>query len=72
LKITRRGLMLATGGAAMGRGRAAELQCVRLGVLHTVSPAPSYIAKERGYFATLGIDLTFVFFEAAQPIAAPR
>jgi NitT/TauT family transport system substrate-binding protein len=43
---------------------------VRLGLLHTLSPAPFYIAQERGYFRDEGIDLTFRFFQAAQPIAA--
>src|SRR5579872_6622626 len=43
---------------------------VRLGMLHTLSPAPFYIAQERGYFRDEGIDLTFRFSEAAQPIAA--
>src|SRR3954468_5550240 len=43
---------------------------VRLGLLHTLSPAPFYMAQERGYFRDAGIDLTFRFFEAAQPIAA--
>jgi NitT/TauT family transport system substrate-binding protein len=43
---------------------------LRLGLLHTLSPAPFYIAQERGYFRAEGIDLTFRFFEAAQPIAA--
>jgi NitT/TauT family transport system substrate-binding protein len=43
---------------------------MRLGLLHTLSPAPFYIAQERGYFQAQGIDLTFRFFEAAQPIAA--
>ncbi|HEY8288994.1 MAG TPA: ABC transporter substrate-binding protein, partial [Acetobacteraceae bacterium] len=43
---------------------------VRLGLLHTLSPAPFYIAQERGYFRDAGIDLTFRFFDAAQPIAA--
>ncbi|MDR3532998.1 MAG: ABC transporter substrate-binding protein [Rhodopila sp.] len=43
---------------------------VRLGLLHTLSPVPFYIAMERGYFRDEGIDLTFRFFEAAQPIAA--
>src|ERR1700744_6146098 len=43
---------------------------VRLGLLHTLSPAPFYIAQERGYFRDQGIDLTFRFFDAAQPIAA--
>jgi NitT/TauT family transport system substrate-binding protein len=43
---------------------------VRLGLLHTLSPAPFYIAQERGYFRDEGIELAFRFFEAAQPIAA--
>jgi NitT/TauT family transport system substrate-binding protein len=43
---------------------------LRLGLLHTLSPAPFYIAQERGYFHDEGIDLSFRFFDAAQPIAA--
>ena len=43
---------------------------LRLGLLHTLSPAPFYLAQERGYFRDNGIDLTFRFFDAAQPIAA--
>ena len=43
---------------------------LRLGLLHTLSPAPFYIAQERGYFRDEGLDVTFRFFQAAQPIAA--
>lgn len=43
---------------------------VRLGLLHTLSPAPFYIAQERGYFRDEGIDLSFRFFDSAQPVAA--
>jgi NitT/TauT family transport system substrate-binding protein len=43
---------------------------LRLGLLHTLSPAPFYIAQERGYFRNEGVDLSFRFFDAAQPIAA--
>ena len=43
---------------------------LRLGLLHTLSPAPFYMAQESGYFRDEGIDLTFRFFDAAQPIAA--
>ncbi len=43
---------------------------LRIGLLHTLSPAPLYIAMGRGYFADEGIDAQFRFFEAAQPIAA--
>jgi NitT/TauT family transport system substrate-binding protein len=55
-------------GAAIGSAHAADI--VRLGLLRTLSPAPFYIGRERGYFSDEGIDLTFRFFEAAQPIAA--
>jgi NitT/TauT family transport system substrate-binding protein len=48
--------------------RAAEP--IRLGLLNTLSPAPFYIAQGRGYFAAEGVDVTFRFFQAAQPIAA--
>ncbi len=43
---------------------------MRIGLLHTLSPAPLYIAMERGYFQDEGLDASFRFFEAAQPIAA--
>jgi NitT/TauT family transport system substrate-binding protein len=54
---------------ALGRpGHAADT--LRIGLLHTLSPAPLYIAMERGYFRDEGLDAQFRFFEAAQPIAA--
>jgi NitT/TauT family transport system substrate-binding protein len=53
---------------AIARAQAAEP--IRLGLLRTLSPAPFYIAQGRGYFADEGVDVTFRFFEAAQPIAA--
>ena len=40
-------------------GHAAEP--LRLGLLHTLSPAPFYIAQERGYFRDEGLDVTFRF-----------
>jgi NitT/TauT family transport system substrate-binding protein len=52
----------------LARARAAD--AIRLGMLRTLSPAPFYIAQERGYFRDEGLDVTFRFFEAAQPIAA--
>jgi NitT/TauT family transport system substrate-binding protein len=56
-------LLLFASGARAG-------EPLRLGLLHTLSPAPFYIAQERGYFRDEGIDLAFRFFDAAQPIAA--
>ena len=43
---------------------------IRLGLLRTASPAPFYIAQNRGWFAEAGVPVEFHFFEAAQPIAA--
>ena len=63
-----RGLLLALFLLLPLGARAADP--VRLGLLRTLSPAPFYIAQERGYFRDQGIELTFRFFEAAQPIAA--
>ncbi|MFL5286066.1 MAG: ABC transporter substrate-binding protein [Rhodopila sp.] len=60
-------LLLAT-VLCLSVGQAAEP--LQLGLLHTLSPAPFYIAQERGYFRDQGIDLAFRFFDAAQPIAA--
>jgi NitT/TauT family transport system substrate-binding protein len=70
LAFTRRSFVatLAAAGAPLTRARASD--AVRLGLLRTLSPAPFYIAQERGYFRDADIELTFRFFEAAQPIAA--
>lgn len=43
---------------------------LRLGLLRTLSPAPFYLAQGRGFFTAEGVDVTFRFFESAQPIAA--
>ena len=51
-------------------GPAGAAEPLRIGLLHTLSPAPLYIAMERGYFRDEGLDASFRFFEAAQPIAA--
>jgi NitT/TauT family transport system substrate-binding protein len=61
-------LALLASAAVAARVRAAEP--IRLGLLRTLSPAPFYIAQGRGIFADEGVDVTFRFFQAAQPIAA--
>ena len=48
----------------------ARAEPLRIGLLHTLSPAPLYIAMERGFFREEGLEASFRFFEAAQPIAA--
>ena len=39
---------------------------LRIGILHTLSPAPLYVAMDRGYFRDAGLDASFRFFQAAQ------
>ncbi len=71
-RATRRALGSLAGAAALAAtirpARAATK--LRIGLLHTLSPAPLYLAMERGYFAAEGLEAEFRFFEAAQPIAA--
>jgi NitT/TauT family transport system substrate-binding protein len=68
MHITRR---TALAGLAAGVAIPAQAgEKIRLGLLRTLSPAPFYLAQERGYFTESGTPVEFVFFEAAQPIAA--
>lgn len=70
--LTRRATLAAIGGALATpylAGTARAGSAVNLGALRFVSHAPSYIAYERGYFKEVGLDVSFDFFEAAQPMA---
>ena len=42
---------------------------IKIGALRFTSHAASFIAFERGYFADAGLDVEFIFFQAAQPMA---
>ena len=66
----RRSAVLLCFAAALLCSPAQAAEVLRIGLLHTLSPAPLYIAMERGYFRDEGLDASFRFFEAAQPIAA--
>ena len=57
-------------GAASFAASAKAAAPIRLGLLRTASPAPLYIAQERGWFREAGVEVAFRFFDAAQPIAA--
>ncbi len=73
MHITRRMALAAavsTGVAAIATSPARAGEKIRLGLLRTLSPAPFYLAQARGMFAASGTPVEFVFFEAAQPIAA--
>ncbi len=68
MNMTRRTALAAMAASLARPARAADV--IRLGLLRTLSPAPFYLAQERGYFAASGTPVEFVFFESAQPIAA--
>lgn len=72
LTLTRRnvGRALLAAPAIVAARQACAAERVRIGLLHTLSPAPLYIAMRRGYFGDEGLDAEFRFFDAAQPIAA--
>lgn len=63
-------LVAATSLAAPALPARAAPPPLRIGLLHTLSPATLYLAMQRGYFTEEGLDASFRFFEAAQPIAA--
>jgi NitT/TauT family transport system substrate-binding protein len=69
--MTQRILLLALGVALacpLAAARAADH--IRVGVVHSLGPAPVFIAAGKGYFAEEGLEAELVFFEPAQPVAA--
>ncbi len=72
MQIGRRAALALPASAVLaGRPRRAGAgETVRLGLLHTLSPAPFYLAQEHGLWTGEGIGVEFRFFEAALPIAA--
>ena len=50
-------------------GTVQAADAVKVAVLRFVSSGPIFIAQEKGYFAAEGLDVTFKFFDAAQPVA---
>jgi NitT/TauT family transport system substrate-binding protein len=55
--------------AAAFAGGARAADAINVGALRFTSHAASFVAFERGYFADEGLDVTFKFFQAAQPMA---
>src|SRR6185503_2301878 len=69
-RMIRRLLLLALGFAlALPLGTARAADHIRVGVVHSLGPAPVFIAAGKGYFAEQGLDAELVFFESAQPVA---
>lgn len=59
----------ALAGLSAPAAMAQENEEVVLGALRFTSHSAGFIAYEKGYFADEGLDVTFEFFQAAQPIA---
>ena len=75
--LTRRGFAAAAGAVtatvmslgAVPMAMAQDLDEVVLGALRFTSHSAGFIAYEKGYFEDEGLDVSFEFFQAAQPIA---
>ena len=60
-------LALAASAASLPPARAADR--IHVGILPLTSHAPSIIAAAKGYFAAQGLEVEFVTFQAAEPMA---
>ncbi|MGE0424033.1 MAG: ABC transporter substrate-binding protein [Reyranellaceae bacterium] len=61
--------VLAALAMVMMAATATAQEKVSVAALRFVSSAPIFIAQEKGYFKEAGLEVTFKFFQAAQPIA---
>jgi len=53
----------------LGLARPVAAEEIKIALVRTVASGPVFIARERGYFAAEGFQVTLVPFEAAQPVA---
>ena len=68
LRILWAGSLVAAAAASLGVTQAAAEE-IKVGALRFTSHAASFVAFERGYFEEQGLDVEFIFFQAAQPMA---
>ncbi len=71
MALAKRLIAAATGAAfaALGAGAAFAADDIKVGILPFASHSPSMIANAKGYFGEQDLDVTFVSFQAAQPMA---
>jgi NitT/TauT family transport system substrate-binding protein len=65
----RRILLVALLAVVIGAARGHAADHIRIGVVHSLGPAPVFIAAGKGYFADEGLDVELIYFDSAQPIA---
>lgn len=71
MALTRRalGAIAALTGLLAATGAAQAADDIKVGLLSLTSHSPSIIAKAKGYFEDEGLNVSFVSFQAAQPMA---
>lgn len=69
LSMTRRTFGLLAATTMFMAGGAASAEPVKIGILSLTSHSPSIIAEGKGYYEEAGLDVEFVPFQAAQPMA---
>lgn len=69
LKITRRAFAVLAAATVLAGTGAASAEPIKVGILSLVSHSPSIIAEGKGYFAEQDLEVEFVPFQAAQPMA---
>ncbi|MGQ2903175.1 MAG: ABC transporter substrate-binding protein [Neoaquamicrobium sediminum] len=69
LKITRRAFAVLAAATVLAGTGAASAEPIKVGILSLVSHSPSIIAEGKGYFTEQGLEVEFVPFQAAQPMA---
>ncbi len=69
ISITRRTFGALAAATMLMSASAASAEPIKVGILSLVSHSPSIIAEGKGYFDEQGLEVEFVPFQAAQPMA---
>lgn len=69
ISITRRAFGALAAATMLMGASAASAEPIKVGILSLVSHSPSIIAEGKGYFDEQGLEVEFVPFQAAQPMA---
>lgn len=56
-------------GLAAPAAAHAKMTKITIGSLKAANVGPAFVAKEKGYFAAAGLDVSFAYFESAAPVA---
>ena len=62
-------LLLAPAALMLGGAGVTQAETIKLGLLKTAGNGGIFVAQDRGYFAAQNLDVDFVYFDGALPIA---